>query len=623
MGHVTKSASPYPGLELAQALLVALPLLWLPTAVARLFKRARAGIALLLVPPIVWLLNHGTVLLGTEYGLADSVSTLRVYALYGIAASLAFLSLSLIVLLSTYRLRTRVLIAATLLIGVIAGVGNLTRSLSGMGVALAVGVLWWIHVNGRWRWAAAAAASILTIVVALAVQSGVMGLVNAARVEATGQSVEQVPDGHTVWHSLYLGLSYPQPLTGVESRFDVTWSDEFGWEKAREVDPDVLVASEEYDAILQDLYLEEVFADPIGALKLYVLKGIFLIKHFGAMTALIVAGFALTFIRHPHLRRPLGIVVAISLPTLVLGVVPPVLVMPMLYYYSELSAALGLLAAVALGALTWSLTTLPCEVRAKERRRLRDRPLPATLSAVSPSGLSVIIASHGEKTAIEASGTRWAHRLTADDAIIVVPTGATDTAPGVLEELAAGWSGDCRFVVLPSQPGLGEALRTGVLASTGRKLVVAAGAPDDIPDLAQVDQPDVVVAIGSAQDAETSAAQEWRSASHTRFTQFLREALLRSHGASGHTTFVVDGTWGRRFASVSRENGPLWLDELVLVAEQQGLQLARTPAPEGVHTSPTSLFLSRGTLQTCAGILRLALHRDEHRGEAWSSEQAS
>ena len=172
MSHVTNSNSPYPGLALAQAFLVAIPLLWLPMAVARTLKSAPAGYALIVLPAVVWLVNYGTILLGTEYGLADSVSTLRVYALYGIAASLAFLSISLILLLSTYRLRTSVLITATLLIGVIAGFGNLSRSLSGMGVAATVGILWWLHVRGRWRWAAAGLASIIAIVLAVTIQNG-------------------------------------------------------------------------------------------------------------------------------------------------------------------------------------------------------------------------------------------------------------------------------------------------------------------------------------------------------------------------------------------------------------------------------------------------------------------
>ena len=95
LSHVTDSASPYPGLRFAQAVLVSLPFLWLPIAVARVFRRARAGYALVLLPPLMWVMN-GTILTGTENGLSDNVSTLtRVCALYGLAASMVFLSLSL------------------------------------------------------------------------------------------------------------------------------------------------------------------------------------------------------------------------------------------------------------------------------------------------------------------------------------------------------------------------------------------------------------------------------------------------------------------------------------------------------------------------------------------------
>ena len=44
---------------------------------------------------------------------------------------------------------------------------------------------------------------------------------------------------------------------------------------------------------------------------------------------------------------------ALALPTLAIGLLPPVIVMPMLYYFSELVAGLGFLSAVALGGLVW------------------------------------------------------------------------------------------------------------------------------------------------------------------------------------------------------------------------------------------------------------------------------
>ena len=84
------------------ALLCALPMLLLPVTVARVFGRARAGLAMLALPVLMWLAN-GTVLTGTEYGLADRVSSTRVYALYGLPASLMFLSLVLVAYAVTRR----------------------------------------------------------------------------------------------------------------------------------------------------------------------------------------------------------------------------------------------------------------------------------------------------------------------------------------------------------------------------------------------------------------------------------------------------------------------------------------------------------------------------------------
>lgn len=357
LGPLTRSDSPYPGLMLTQGFLIAIPLLFLPLTIARVFRRPAAGYALAALPLVLWLTNHGAVLVGTEYGLSDEVSSLPVYALYGIAASLAFLSLSLLLFLSTWRLKLWILIGLTLLFGVLGGFGNLFRGLSGFGIALAVGVLWWLNTSKKWRLIFAATAGLSAVLIASLVQGGVMAAINAARVEATGQSIEEIPSAHAVWHSMYMGLSYPTQITGEPSRFGVLWSDEYGWEKAREVDPDVVIASEEYDSILKDLYWEKVTADPLGAVGLYLEKFRDVVIHFGLMILVILGAFIVGIRRTGPQRRQLRAALALAVPTLILGLVPPVLVMPQLYYYSELSAALGLLIVVSIGVVGWLVAT--------------------------------------------------------------------------------------------------------------------------------------------------------------------------------------------------------------------------------------------------------------------------
>jgi hypothetical protein len=543
MSHVTGSESPYPGLTLAQALLVGLPLIWLPLAVARVVGRARAGFAMVLLPIAMWLFNHGATLVGTEYGLADQISTLPVYSLYGTAASLAFLSLSLVVLASTFRLRTVALVAVTVGFAVLAASGNMSRSLSGMGVAAAVGVLWWIHVRGRWRWVAALGSIVATVLLATVIQNGVMSAINGPRAEAANQSMSDVPDAHTAWHSLYLGLSYPQPIDGRESRFGVIWSDQFGWEKALEVDPAVVVASTEYDEILKDLYFEEVLSDPVGAVKLYVQKLIYVTKHFGGLLLLIVVGFAVGL--SVRVRPPVrvGRVLAIALPTVAIGLVPAVMVMPMLYYYSELAASLGILAAVSLGVLVWALSSWPARVRARERRRfVRDGGPSIRTSAGTSFVVDATSLAPGDLAALKALAT--------DGNELVVVASAEHTVSAQEAETADG-----AFRIVESDAdGMGSRLREGVLASRGARVVVLRSA----------------AASGFlAGDVGDERAAVGRSGAGRAVIDGLRRALLRLEGRGEVRVLVLDGSDARALAEICREPGALWFEEMAFGAQRR------------------------------------------------------
>jgi hypothetical protein len=584
MSHVTGSPSPYPGLTIAQGLLVAIPLVWLPLAVARIVGRARAGFALILLPLVTWLFNHGATLVGTEYGLSDRVSTLPVYSLYGTAASLAFLSLSLIVLLSSYRLKLVGLIVATLGIAVLAALGNMSRSLSGMGIAAAVGVLWWIFARRRrrWRWVAAVGGALAAVLLAMVIQTGLMTAINTQRAETTGQAMAEVPDAHTAWHSLYLGLSYPTPLNGQASHFPVIWSDEYGWEKAREVDPDVLVASEEYDAILKDLYFEQVLADPVGAVKLYLQKAWFLAKHFGGLLLFIATGFIVGMSIRSRMRPLLGRVLAIATPLLLLGLVPAILVMPMLYYYSELSAALGLLAAVSLGVLAWALTSWPARVRAKEARRL----YPDDAAEHAP-GVSVVVDADAFEPA-----TLDAVIADLSDADEIVIAASSDDAV----DLAGSEHGRLVRRVVEPGSGVGHRLRTAVLLTTGRRVLVW-GAPGDV-------QPADVVALARA-DGE--ARDDAAPASATGSRDVLREAFLGS-ATPAAPIFALDGSDARALARASREEGSQWFDEMLFGAAQRRVEVTTVDGTSRVDTH--SGFFAR-----LRGWGRIALRREEYAGE--------
>lgn len=579
MYNITGSDSPYPGLRVAQALLVAIPLVWLPLAVARIVGRVRAGLAMVFLPLVVWLFNHGATLVGTEYGISDRVSTLPVYSLYGTAASLAFLSLSLIVLLSAYKLRLVALIGATLGIVILAAFGNLARSLSGMGIAAAVGVLWWIFARGRWRWVAALGSAVVTILLATLLQTGVMNAINVERVATTGQAMAEVPDAHTVWHSLYLGLSYPTPINGQPSQFDVIWSDEYGWAKAREIDPDVLVASEEYDKILQGLYLDEVFGDPVGAVKLYVKKALYVAHHFGGLLLFIVIGFAVGLSVKTRSRPRLGRVLAITTPLLLLGLVPAILVMPMLYYYSELAAALGLLAAVSLGVLVWALTSWPARARAQELLRTSADPG----VQFDRYGLSVVI--DGESISSDAVDAIIAE-LGDDDEIIVAASAGDDSV----------YPSRARIVARAEGEDVGLRMREAVLVSRGERVLVIG----EQPSL----RPTELLAAAARTDASSDRALPAGG------RDVIRELFLGKDASSGSKIFVLDGDDARALARAAKEPSAMWFEEMLFAVTATGGQAVAPAYRDDVTAS--GIRGRRGTLSRLTGLSRIALRREEY-----------
>lgn len=611
MSHVTGSESPYPGLRWVTALLCALPMLILPVTVARVYGRARAGMAMLALPPLMWLVN-GTLLVGTEYGLSDKVATTAVYALYGLPASLIFLSLVLVAYAVTRRPGVRAAIGWTIVLILLATFGNFLRSLSGAGIAMAAGVVWWVAWRGRLRWAVAAAAAAVSVAAAFWLPGVAMDRIDAQRDPVVSAETSKLLDAHGTWHPLYLGLSYPQPITGEPSRFGIEWSDEFGWMKAREIDPDVVVSSAEYDHIIKDLFLAEVESAPLATLGLYLAKTLYTVKHFAAMIVVILAATVMVWRRRGPHRSTLRQLGAAAVPVLLLGLVPPVLVMPMLYYYTELVAALAFLTALALGGLVWTLSTWPSVVRLDERSRALRHAAAGT--GGTGNGLSVVVPLEARATALDPELDDLASRLSAADEVIVVRHGPSDGTPGAPDPVVAGWDHAARVVALSSEPGPGRALRTGVLASTGsRVLLAAAHAPLRADDLEAFDQvaDSTVLAVGSQQAAD-------RGAGRPRTPAWLREALLHTEVDDSRGTYLVDGPWARSFAAVSREDGPLWTAELVLAAEEQGVQVEEVPVPpSGAVDAGAGDRTWRDRAVAAAGLLRLAVRRDDYSGHEW------
>lgn len=549
--------SPYAALGVAQAVAVALPLLWLPLCVARIFRRARAGYALVLLPPLIWLLNSGTILVGTEYGLSDDTAALRVPSLFGLAASLTFLGLSALVLLSTIPLRLSHRLIATVGAGVYAGLLALFDWYAAVAVAVAVSALWWRRAPRRTRPLRTLGGALAAVVVGAAVYLGVWGL---------------------LWGFGMMDPSSAFPFGG----------------------------------------------GPAEAFEVYFRRALFVIKHFGAMISFIVVGFVLALTRRAPQRRALAGASWVLLPSLIMGFLTAIESAPTLYTFAQLSATLGVLTAVALGALIWSITSMPSHVRSLERTRLsgRRRNEGVALSPVVPAtGLSVVVPTRNGEDVLEETLTALGERLSADDEIIVVENGSTDDTTALVTRIKDEWTLPSTIIITHSDPGLGEALRKGVETSIGARLLLTA---DDLPfgftDLDEFERlpADVAVAIGSKAHPQSEVTRSRARTIQSRIFRFLRAALLQSRVGDSQGTLWVDGVWGREFAHLSRESGLMWTTELVLAAEQQGIAVGEVPVRLSTrHETGASRFRLSDAWQSFVGFTRLAVYKDDYCNEDW------
>jgi hypothetical protein len=248
-----------------------------------------------------------------------------------------------------------------------------------------------------------------------------MGALNAERAEATGLAVSELPVAHGTWHSLYLGLSYSGRGSTEPSALGVRWDDRFGWDKARQVDPDVVISSLEYDAILKDFYLEELRAHPLTVARMYLAKTLDTAQQNGLVLLAIVVGLALTW-RRAYVAAPVRRATMLLAPTLAYGFVPAVLVMPLRYYFLELSAATGLLLAVVLAGVVASTgARRSAAAGCKEGKcgpgcRAHDEDLDP----------SVIVPTRNGSSRVAATLTALGNRLRSRDEILVEERASTD-----------------------------------------------------------------------------------------------------------------------------------------------------------------------------------------------------
>ncbi|TAN34310.1 hypothetical protein EPN29_02800 [bacterium] len=369
------SGDPHRGLQVFMALLAALPWIWIPLTMGRAFRSFRAGVASLGALAVsVGLSLPQLVPFGTDYTAYVEPKAVPVYAEYGAASAWLVLLVTLLFLLWTTARRRPMLALALLSVaaGVGAGLAHGMRSLSGLVVIAAVGVLIFTIPRGlAWRGAAVAVAVLL----AAGTVSAYTYALNAGRARVTHMSMSSLPTSHNTWHPLYLGLAYTGP--GLETNpLGIIWDDTYAWAQARQADPGVVIGSTEYDTIIRHLYFHVVRTHPAVVAWMYVLKArdTLLQELRPLMAALAV--LALVYLagrRRPRERWIGSVLVAATLPGVAYGFAPPTLVMPLRYYFLELTASLNV---VLLVGVSWLAIQDPRAVFSRIARGLTPGQIP-------------------------------------------------------------------------------------------------------------------------------------------------------------------------------------------------------------------------------------------------------
>ena len=249
--------------------------------------------------------------------------------------------------------------------------------------------------------------------------------------------------------------------------------------------------------------------------------------------------------------------------------------------------------------------------------------------ARAPKALSVVVPAYNSAAVIEQTVHRVAERLAGHDVeIIVVENGSTDDTVAICTRLAADWTpGPVSLIVLRSEKGMGNALRTGAEASRGAHVLLTA---DDLPfgfdDLDGAEKlaaghdgrlPEVV--IGSKAHPDSQVRRGALRGTLTWGFAALRRVVLGMRTGDPQGTVLMDGDLMRGLVPDLVEPGFLFTTELVYLAERAGIVPVEVPVRlSDDHDSHETRISRADVLAMGVGLFRLrARHRDGGR-LAWS-----
>ncbi len=229
--------------------------------------------------------------------------------------------------------------------------------------------------------------------------------------------------------------------------------------------------------------------------------------------------------------------------------------------------------------------------------------------------LSYVIPAHNSSQVIEDTIESLAKRLADVPAeIIVVENGSSDGTVEILKRIADGWTGpNPTLKVISSAKGMGNALRKGIGASSGKVVVLTADdlpfGFDDLDAVQSIDMSQKIVAIGSkAHPGSEITRSAMRTILSFGYRTLLRLTLgVRTGDPQG--TFIVDGQWVRSVAPGLVEEGYLLTTEIAWAAELMRIRPVEVPVRLREARHATRISPVADSLQMARGLVSMRRRR--------------
>ncbi|MEY9850413.1 glycosyltransferase involved in cell wall biosynthesis [Leifsonia sp. EB41] len=238
--------------------------------------------------------------------------------------------------------------------------------------------------------------------------------------------------------------------------------------------------------------------------------------------------------------------------------------------------------------------------------------MPPSFSHHAPR-LSVVVPIHNSAFVLARTIERWtAHLTEGHTEVILVENGSTDVTWELAQELARD-TPHVKFVLLQSERGMGNALRAGIAASHGhRVLLTADDLPFDFGDLEEESKLDPVpsVVIGSKAHPRSEISRAVHRRLLTHVYKQLRSAILDSEVGDSQGTIIADGGWLRSVAPSVSEPGFLFTTQLIYIAELLGIDVVEVPVTLSADHAPKKSTVRLGDVwEMGAGLFRLRRQR--------------